>query len=227
MYQGHFIGAILLMGGEGRRFGGPTPKQFTSLGKKKIYRHTLDTLLKTNLFDEIILVCLSGWTEKTQKEVGNLAHVVEGGLSRQQSSHIGLKAFHSPPKIVMIHDAVRPFISPDIIQANMEGALLEGAVDTCIPSADTLIFSPDHQTIAAIPKRADYLRGQTPQTFLYEWILEAHETALQNKIQDATDDCQLILASGKPVKIVQGSEKNIKITSEWDLQIAKAILATL
>lgn len=224
MHQGHRIAAILLMSGEGRRFGSSTPKQFHLLKEKKIYRYAFDTLLHTGFFDEIILVCSPTWVSEIAKEVHSLAQVVPGGFTRQQSSYAGLKALKTPPAIVLIHDAVRPFVSEKIIQENIEQTLLQGAINTCIPSTDTLIFSSDHAKISKIPNRAEYLRGQTPQTFLYNQILEAHEHALQQGIDNVTDDCQLILNLGKSVGIVQGSEKNFKITSEFDLTIAEAFL---
>lgn len=224
MYQGDRIGAVLLMSGEGLRFGSPVPKQFHLLNDKKIYQYALETFLRTEFFDEIILVCLDKWKEPVQNEVGALAHVITGGKSRQESSYLGLKAFKLPPKIALIHDGVRPFVSQKIIQKNIEQALIHGAANTCIASTDTLIFSADHQTIQAIPNRADYMRGQTPQTFRYDWILEAHESAQSQGILNATDDCRLVLAAGKPVKIVYGSEKNFKITSEFDLKTAEKLL---
>jgi 2-C-methyl-D-erythritol 4-phosphate cytidylyltransferase len=225
MYQGHRIGAVLLMSGEGLRFGSPIPKQFHLLDNKKVYRHALETFVQTEVFDEIILVCLDKWKELIQNEVGTLAHVVTGGKSRQESSYAGLKAFKFDPKIALIHDAVRPFVSQKIIRENIEQALIHGAVNTCIPSTDTLVFAPNHDTIKAIPNRADYMRGQTPQTFLYDWILEAHESAQNLGLSNATDDCRLILAAGKPVEIVHGSELNFKITSEFDLKIAETFLS--
>lgn len=224
MYQKHRIGAILLMGGEGKRFGSFVPKQFHLLEDKKVYRYALDTFATTGFFDEILLVCPKKWMKETEKEAGSSAKVIEGGPTRQSSSYAALKAFRSTPDIVLIHDAVRPFVSAEIIQANLEQAILQGAVDTCIPSADTLVFSPQHKTIESIPNRADYLRGQTPQTFRYDWILKAHKKALREGIFDASDDCRLILLSGRPVAIVQGSEENFKITSELDLVLARALL---
>ena len=219
------IGAILLMGGEGKRFGSSIPKQFHLLQNKRVYRYALDTFLESGFFDEILLVCPYSWKEEVQKEVGSLAQVVEGGSTRQESSYAGLKNFQIPPRIVMIHDAVRPFVSQKILQQNIETALLKGAVDTCIPSTDTLIFSPDNQTIETVANREQYLRGQTPQTFFYDWILEAHEKALQQGIQNATDDCRLVLNLGKSISIIEGNERNFKITSEFDLTIAEIFLS--
>lgn len=208
------IGAIILLGGEGLRFGSKIPKQFHLLGDKKIYLHTLDNLNSTRLFDEIVLVCHPDWM--------NLPHegVIRGGRTRQESSFLGLKGFKKRPDIVLIHDGVRPFVSERILRENVEGALRWGAVDTCIPSRDTLVHAPSAGWIESIPNRDEYLRGQTPQTFRMDWILEAHERALEDGIQNASDDCRLVMRIGKKVHVVAGEEENIKITSEFDLMIA-------
>lgn len=208
------IGAILLMAGNGCRFGGETPKQFLTLGGKKVYTHALDMMIASGLFDEIVLVSHPDWLELPHERV------IAGGKTRQESSYRGLQGFRSKPDIVLIHDAVRPFVTEKILRDNIEAALEFGAVDTCIPSGDTLVYAPGATKIQQIPKRAEYLRGQTPQTFRMDWILEAHE---RTKETNATDDCQLVLQSGKPVHIVTGDEKNIKITTEFDLLIAEQI----
>ena len=120
----------------------------------------------------------------------------------------------------MIHDAVRPFVSKKILQEHVAAVKVHGAVDTCIPSADTLVHSTSGTLIDDIPVRAHYLRGQTPQSFAYASILQAHEsTALSN----ASDDCQLILNQGKTVFIVPGDEHNLKITTELDLFMAEQL----
>src|SRR3990167_2638034 len=198
------IGAILLMGGEGLRFGTDTPKQFLMLGSKPIYRHALDTMNSSGLFDEIILVCHPNWID--------LPHdgVIVGGKTRQESSYWGLKGFKTLPDIVLIHDAVRPFVSERILKENVEGAIRFGAIDTCIPSADTIVHAPSGTSLNSIPNRKEYMRGQTPQTFRIDWIREAHEKALADGIENASDDCQLVLRTGRPVHIVMGDEKNIK-----------------
>ncbi|MBU6446421.1 MAG: 2-C-methyl-D-erythritol 4-phosphate cytidylyltransferase, partial [Verrucomicrobia bacterium] len=199
MYLGKTIGACLLMAGNGSRFGGDVPKQFLMLGAKPIYLHALDTLVASRLFDEIILVCHPEWMD--------LPHdgIVRGGATRQESSYRGLKGFKAPPDIVLIHDAVRPFVTERILRDNIETAIQYGAADTCIPSADTLVHAPDGKTLAAIPNRRELFRGQTPQTFRMDWILHAHE---QTQISNATDDCQLVLKMGKPIHLVLGDEKN-------------------
>jgi 2-C-methyl-D-erythritol 4-phosphate cytidylyltransferase len=220
MFKEKRIGAVLLMGGEGLRFGTELPKQFHLLGSKPVFQYALDTLLDSQLFDEIVLVCHPDWLDQVQTNL----NIILGGTTRQVSSYQGLKAFKTPPDIVLIHDAVRPFVTKSILEENVLGAIQWGATDTCIPSADTIVHAPKKTTIASIPKREEYLRGQTPQTFRYDWILNAHEKALQEGIENVSDDCRLVLDAGYPVHIVLGNEQNLKITSEMDLSIASFLM---
>jgi 2-C-methyl-D-erythritol 4-phosphate cytidylyltransferase len=210
------IGAILLMAGSGERFGNPTPKQFLPLLGKPLYTYALQTLRNSHLFDEIILVSHPDYPIPEAS--------IPGGKTRQESSYLGLQAFITPPDIVLIHDAVRPFITLEILQNNIQGAIKHGAIDTCIPSADTLVYAPQN-IITDIPLRAHFARGQTPQTFRYADILHAHTQALKAGITNATDDCQLLLRLGHPIHIVAGHETNIKITTEFDLLLAEHILS--
>jgi 2-C-methyl-D-erythritol 4-phosphate cytidylyltransferase len=219
MFNGKKVGALILIGGEGRRFGSDLPKQFHPLANKPLYLHTLQTFVEAAIFDEILLVSHPDWQDLEH----TAARVVEGGATRQESSFKGINAFMNPPDIILIHDGVRPFVSKRILIENVEGAIQWGAVDTCIPSADTLVYAPGGKEIASIPRRSDYLRGQTPQTFRRDWIFEAHLRAKAEGIVNASDDCQLVLKMGKPVHIVLGEERNLKITSEFDLLIAERL----
>ncbi len=224
MFEGYRIGAILLMGGIGRRFGSDTPKQFHRLAGKPVFLHTLETFLSTHLFDEIVLSCHPDWIDAARQMLPIAKcpiRVVKAGLTRQESSWTGLQGFVQPPDFVVIHDAVRPFVTQDIIIQNIMKSVEIGAADTCIPSMDTLVLAPEKEIIQSIPKRSDYLRGQTPQTFSYSLIVEAHRKATR---QDSSDDCQLALDLGHPVGIVAGDEHNIKITSGLDLFFAEQLI---
>jgi 2-C-methyl-D-erythritol 4-phosphate cytidylyltransferase len=220
MYNDKRIGAILLMGGEGRRFGSTTPKQFHQLGGKEVFRHALELFVGMGIFDEIILVCHRDWMVTVEG-----LRVVEGGETRQESSYRGLKSFVKKPDVVLIHDAVRPFVTEQIVRENVAGAMQWGAVDTCIASADTVVHAPGGEIIQEIPRREEYLRGQTPQTFRMDWILEAHEEAKRTGIENASDDCRLVLRMGREIHVVKGEERNMKITSELDIFIAEQQLS--
>ena len=224
MLDGHRIGGLLLLGGVGKRFGSETPKQFHRLAGKCVFLHTLEAFLSARIFDEIVLSCHPEWIDVVQNMLPASTlpiQIVNAGATRQESSLRGLRGFQMPPDVVVIHDAVRPFVSNDLLLQNARTALQTGAVDTCIPSTDTLVHSLDRHSIAMIPKRSEYLRGQTPQSFNYSLILDAHR---QTKRQDCSDDCQLILDQGHSVSIVMGNETNLKITSELDLFLAEQIL---
>ena len=217
------IGAVLLMGGEGRRFGNELPKQFHRLAGKPVFIHTLEVFLQAEWIDDIILVCHPDWIHFVQDTIEKKIRIVAGGATRQDSSLKGLKGFQIPPHVVLIHDAVRPFVTQKILEGNAKEALRWGAVDTCIPSTDTLVHAPEEQTIREIPLRDHFLRGQTPQSFQYDLILQAHEEAAKQKITNASDDCRLVLRLGKTVKVVAGDEHNIKITTELDLFLAEQL----
>ncbi len=211
------ISAILLMAGSGSRFGTELPKQFHRLSGKKIYLHTLDKFLA---FSEVILVCHKKYVEEVKADMRDYpSHikVIAGGETRQASSYLGLLACQEGTEYVVIHDAVRPFVSKKIIEENIAGAILHKAVDTCISSVDTIVHSKTGTTIHEIPKRSEYLRGQTPQSFYYPLILQAHEST---KIANSSDDCSLV---SHPIHIVPGDEHNMKITTELDLFIAEQL----
>lgn len=214
--------AILLMAGSGSRFGSQIPKQFHRLSGKKIYQHTLEKFLNSQLFSRIILVCEPKYLKQVQEEVSFSKHIytIAGGSTRQESSLKGLLACSPDTEIVVIHDAVRPFVSEEILQKNVSFARLHQAVDTCIASNDTLVHTMDLKQIHTIPSRNQYLRGQTPQSFSYPLILEAHVNATQ---KNSPDDCSLILDRHALVYIIEGSEYNIKITTELDLFLAEQI----
>lgn len=214
------------MGGKGARFGSPLPKQFHRLAGKRVYQYALEQLLQIADFASILLVCESSWVHTIHDELSTYRdprlRVIAGGQSRQESSFLGLRACPEGTTHVLLHDAVRPFVSQEILLANIQGAITHGAVDTCIPSTDTLVHTLDQKQIHHIPLRSEYWKGQTPQSFAYPLIMQAHRAALENPPR--SDDGALVLAMGHPLHIILGSEKNIKITTEWDLLIAEQLL---
>ncbi len=221
--------ALLLMSGSGTRFGSCTPKQFHRLAGKKIYLYTLEALLSSNFFHEILLVTHPDWIKEVEVDLQDYpidsCRIVAGGATRQESSFLGLLACHPGTKIILVHDAVRPFVSKDILYKNLLKAEVVGAVDTCISSADTLVYAPEKNHIAKIPPRADFFRGQTPQTFQYSILHQAHLHAKSHQLEGISDDCRLVCEIGAPVAIVEGADENIKITTELDLLLAQQMLA--
>ncbi len=221
--------AILLTGGRGLRFGSLLPKQFHKIGGKPLYLHTLKVFLQMKEFERIILPTPKQYIEEITREIKTLypdenIHVILGGETRQSSSYLALQACPSDTDYIVIHDAVRPFVTKRIIQENLEAVKIYKAVDTCIPSADTLVLSKEDLLIKDIPPRQELLRGQTPQSFAFDLIVKAHQSALSSELHNCSDDCALVLKLGHQVKIVLGEEHNIKITTDFDLFLAEQIL---
>lgn len=225
MYKNFKITAIILMGGKGERFESLLPKQFHLLSGKELYLHTLENFQNMKIFDEIIIAANKDHIKKIRKDIKNLKiKVIEGGETRQLSSYKALLSCKYR-EIVVIHDAVRPFISSEIILKNIKKAIKYGACNTCIKTFDTIVQSKNNLKIDKIPKRETLLRGQTPQTFKYEIILKAHKKAILKNLKNASDDCSLVIDSGQKVYIEKGDEFNIKVTTPLDLFIAEKIFS--
>ncbi len=215
---------ILLAGGSGTRLGGDQPKQFVRIAGKTILEHSLE-LLRQHLpqammvvtvpFDEVGKV---EWMFKHDPRV----QVIAGGVNRQSSTLRGLKALapHAP-RNVLIHDAARPFLDGRIVLEVVEALAEHEAVDVAIPTADTIIAERDG-FIESIPKRQHLLRGQTPQAFRYQALMSCYQTLGEHKLEQFTDDCGIFLACNPQarIRIVRGSEENIKVTYPIDLILA-------
>jgi 2-C-methyl-D-erythritol 4-phosphate cytidylyltransferase len=226
--------AIILAGGTGQRMGNHTvPKQYLDIYGKPIIVHTIEHFEMSNEIDAILVVANQQYHEninvyKRKYDLSKLRWIVEGGDSRQVSSFKALsflREFVSDDDIIVIHDAVRPLITPRIISDNIQGAKDFGAVDTCIVSSDTIIESHDGETISSVPPRKNLYLGQTPQSFKYSIIYNAHVGATKDKIEeDITDDCKLVRHYNIPVHIVKGEPINFKITYSSDVSLLKALL---
>ncbi|MDN3504943.1 MAG: 2-C-methyl-D-erythritol 4-phosphate cytidylyltransferase [Rhabdochlamydiaceae bacterium] len=217
------IALILLMAGKGNRFQNEIPKQFVKINQTPIYELTLQACLKSHNFDQVVLVTHPNWQNEISKKHTNCT-VIKGGETRQESSYLGLKACQNDIEIVMIHDGCRPFISREIITKHLDALKNYDAVNTCIPSSDTIVISQCGDEIDNIPDRSKYFRGQTPQSFDYSLICASHEEALELGQTDMSDDCYLALQLGAPITIVEGEDRNIKITTPFDLEIANLLV---
>ncbi|MEL7431989.1 MAG: 2-C-methyl-D-erythritol 4-phosphate cytidylyltransferase [Chlamydiota bacterium] len=222
MYLQKKVTAVLLMAGSGLRAGFSTPKQFLTIHGKALYEHTLDALKRSPLIDEIALICPKDWYSYVKKTTPNHPIFI-GGSTRQESSRIAAESVQTD--LILIHDGVRPFVSPSILQNNIEMAYKKQAVNTCIPSSDTISLKKTEEEIGEIPTRSQFFLGQTPQTFSHKLLLKAHREALLTSKKEATDDCSLILRLGLPVAVVKGSTRNMKITTPFDVEIAAHLLA--
>jgi len=216
--------AIILASGSGLRFQNNQPKQFMKLAGMPVLAHTIKVFQTSTDIDEIVVVCHDSyidvvWDLAANYSFSKISKVICGGDTRQESSYIGISCCNNAD-YVLIHDSVRPFLSHDVINDLVSAVQIHNAVDTVIPSADTLVEVDKEGFILDIPERSRFRRGQTPQAFSRELILGAHQFALGEGVENVTDDCQLMLNQGHSVFCVKGSEQNIKITYPIDLHIA-------
>lgn len=224
--------AIILAGGSGTRMGSDTPKQFIDIYGKPLIIHTLEAFDINKDIDYIMVACKNEWESQLKiwirkYGIGKVKWIVNGGDTRQKSVENCLNILRNEvldEDIVLIHDAARPLISQRIINNNIKGALEYSAVDTVIPSSDTIIKSTNGETIEDVPVRKELYLGQTPQSFKFSTIYEAHRNAKEKNIEDSTDDCQLVIKNNNNVYFIPGDKLNFKITTFEDLLQLKAII---
>lgn len=221
--------AIILASGTGERFGENVPKQFYQFKGKTLLEHAIDAFEKNKNIDEIILVTNPKFRDLAENilnknDYKKITKVLNGGKTRVESSYIGTS--EAPEEAnVLIHDAVRAFVTQKIIDDNIEALKKHEAVGTAIESIDTIIQVDENNVITAIPPRKFLKRVQTPQSFRANLIKKAHELALKDENASFTDDCGLILRYNlAPIHIVDGDEINLKITQKNDLKIIENIL---
>ncbi len=220
--------AVVLAGGTGTRVGLSIPKQLIKIAGKPIIEHTIATMQASPLVDEIIVMMAPGYLDEIRAIVRNGAYpkvsqILEGAGTRNDTTAAALAALGDEECNVLLHDAVRPLVSQTIIAANVEALQTHEAVDTAIPSADTVIeVEPDRDTIADVLPRHLLRRGQTPQSFRLSTIRAAYANAAQDPNFTATDDCTVVLRylPKVPIAVVAGHERNMKVTEPIDVYIA-------
>jgi 2-C-methyl-D-erythritol 4-phosphate cytidylyltransferase len=222
--------ALIVAGGKGLRMNMKARKQYLELDGQTVLQRTLSAFNQCEDIESIVLVVPPEDIDYCHKDViGTLelakkVQVAGGGDERQQSVYNGLCSMNvSPDEVVVIHDGVRPFIEKELIQSCIDAAKETGAAILAVPVSDTIKMAAHDGTIETTVDRECLWAAQTPQAFRYDWIRQAHETALTDKIA-VTDDASLVEHIGYPVKLVTGSRRNIKITTPEDLAIASALI---
>ncbi len=229
------IYAVLLAAGSGSRMkSSSVPKQFLELNGIPILKLTLDKFLSCREINKIIVVAPPIWTSHTKDILNSEKYrkisICEGGQSRQQSLYNGVKFISSTFKcnesdIVVSHDIARPFVTLRSIEENIEAMNSYDAVDTVICSTDTIVVSSDGKTVESIPNRNKMYQGQTPQTFRLKTFLEIYERLTKEYIDSTTDAARILKEHGCKVGLVRGDEFNIKITTDFDFNIATFLLS--
>ena len=216
--------AIITAAGSGRRFG--EAKQFKKLHGKPLYQYSLDTFIKSRLFDEIILVIPNSKQEKVQKEIkrkySSQVSLVIGGPDRQDSVKNAIQNSNPNIDLVVIHDAARPFITTTIIEKCISACEASDGAIIAMQPHDTIKFSKDNIVEKTID-RSNIWMAQTPQAFNKRKILEAYSSSDFDDLI-VTDESSLMEKLGYKIMIVPGTGKNFKITTFDDWERAEAEL---
>ncbi len=223
--------ALVPAAGRGLRMGGPVPKQFLSLGGQPLILHALRVLQASSAVDEIILAVPEIEMEYCLTQIVAPHHftkvtkVVPGGKERQDSVRHALEEVHDDVDVVLVHDAVRPFLTEWMVEEVVKKARANGAAIIALPMKDTVKQVGADQVIERTLDREVLWLAQTPQAFRRDWLLAAHRKAHGEGVR-ATDDAYLMEWCGYPVSVVEGSGDNIKVTRPEDMVIGEAILAS-
>jgi 2-C-methyl-D-erythritol 4-phosphate cytidylyltransferase len=221
--------AIIVAAGQGLRMQNPLRKQYLRLAELPILAHTLTIIDDCDPVDYISLVIPPEDMDFCRNNIlapikpTHPVELIAGGTRRQDSVYKGLQQIAPDCDVVVIHDGVRPFVVPDQFTACINGARDHGACILGIPAYDTLKQVDKFENIVDTVARDAIWLAQTPQAFRYDLIKKAHEQARMDGYL-GTDDASLVERLGEAVKILRGSRNNLKITTEEDLKIARALL---
>jgi 2-C-methyl-D-erythritol 4-phosphate cytidylyltransferase len=222
------VGVVVAAGGSGRRMGGKLPKQFLLLQGRTILERTLALFNAHPEVCEIVVVVPKEYLEKTawiihQSNLRKALRVVAGGRDRQESVWNGLNAFDESPRLVLIHDAVRPLVRKEVINEVIRNVRRYGAATVGVRVKDTIKVEGEKGFYTKTLDRGKLWAVQTPQGFSYSLAFEAHKKARAAGFT-STDDASLVERRGRKVRIVEGEYENIKITTREDLAFAEMVL---
>ena len=208
--------------------GGGTPKQFLSLEGVPIFIHTLRKFAASNVIDGIFLALRPEDMERARKDIdrerfSKPVRLVAGGASRQETVGRALAEAPATTEMVVVHDAVRPFVELDLIQRVVEAARQHGAAVLGIPSVDT-VKQVEQQIIRGTIPRERIVLAQTPQAFRFNLIREAFARAEADGFY-GSDESSLVERLDHTVTVLMGSDRNIKITKPSDLPLARLYIA--
>ena len=224
------IYAVIAAGGIGSRMGADKPKQYIKIGGKAIILHTAEKFINNSRTDKVIVLVPEDWVDYT-KEIFKQTDVIviPGGDTRNETLMKAIDYIEdtdglSENTYLLTHDAVRPFVSDDIINANIDAMLTYGATGTVIAATDTVFYSDNGKVINSIPDRSKLYQAQTPQCFEAIKLRELYNGLSDDEKEILTDGCKIYLLKGQDVYLVKGHVSNIKITYPHDLIVAEAIL---
>ena len=224
--------ALIIAGGRGMRMGQEIPKQFITVNDKPVIAYTMEAFERHPDIDVIAVVCVEGWESilaayARQYRISKLKHIIPGGENGQGSIRNGvfeLEKHYSPDDLVLIHDAIRPMVSQDIISGCIATTREHGSAIVTVPCQEAMLETEDKLSTHSSYPRENLKRTQTPQGFPLGVICDAHRRALEKGITNSVASCTLMVELGETIWFCAGSEKNIKLTTPDDLEIFKALL---
>ena len=222
--------AIIPAAGSGTRMENEHPKQFLDVDGRPLLAVTLEKFQVCPVIHTVILVVPEKDVTYSQNEIverhglRKVEKVVAGGERRQDSVRLGVEASGGECELVLIHDGVRPLVTPDLIVRVVEAAQEHRAVITGLAAKETVKEIDQDARVMKTYDRQKVWLVQTPQVFRYEDILMAHRRAVEEGWEEVTDDALLVERVGIPVKMVEGSEDNIKVTTPQDLELVRFLL---
>ena len=217
-------GAVIVAAGSASRMGG-IDKVMAELGGEPMIRRTVRAFQNSDAITSIVIVTREDLIRPISalcRDMDKVVAVVAGGSSRQESVHLGLNALPKGTKLAAVHDGARPMISWEVIDRTVRAANTYGAAAPAIPVKDT-IKVVQGGLVKETPDRATLQAVQTPQVFDFDLLRGALKKAETDGAQ-VTDDCSAVERLGMKIKIVEGDERNLKVTTPLDLKIAELLL---
>ena len=220
-------GMIVLAGGVGKRIGQPVPKQLLLLGGKPLIVHVLEKVLDIDRIEEVVITCPASHLEETRDLIANHGfgerfRCIEGGVTRQESVYRGLEALEGYQSVV-IHEAVRPLVTTEEFRALLDADDPNAMFGIPIP----FTVLKGHAYVEDLLDRSELVNVQLPQKFDAALLRQAHDAARRDGATFTEDASLFFRYADAPVRILAGSERNLKITVPTDLVIAEAIYADM
>ncbi|MBK5255943.1 MAG: 2-C-methyl-D-erythritol 4-phosphate cytidylyltransferase [Vicinamibacteria bacterium] len=218
--------AIIVAAGRGERLGGETPKAFIDIAGKSLLRRSAEALARSGEIGALIVVAPPGFEDQARAEAastGKLRAVVPGGDTRQESVRAGLRKTAPRDRVVLVHDAARPFVDADVIARVIQGVRTHGAAIPIAPVVDTIKLIQGDR-IGETVNRDSLGAAQTPQGFDRAALMGAYARAARAGVA-LTDEAMAMERQSHPVAAVEGSPRNFKITTKDDLDRARLLLA--